>query len=267
MSAASDGIVALMIPYDDLVAALHSWRARQGLPTGASEYLGEPAPADFAISASAAELDSSAVEDLGDDLVVEESPAWTTEPYDALAEDDSGDAAASYGDSDGPEFANADDESTMIGQSPLAQRGATPSPWSGEDEVEQPSSRWFDADEAADSEAAVTPAPAEPRRWFDSDEDSPPAESAAGSEEDDAIDVDAGGLEIEEAPAARQMPPMPPPGSARAGSAAELAPPPLAPPPDDEVEMLGGYASDDFADEPAADATVVGQSPTDPERS
>ncbi len=33
-----------MIAYEELVAALTHWRARNGLPTGAAEYLGEMAP-------------------------------------------------------------------------------------------------------------------------------------------------------------------------------------------------------------------------------
>jgi len=33
-----------MIPYEDLVAALTYWRERNGLPTGAADYLGEPPP-------------------------------------------------------------------------------------------------------------------------------------------------------------------------------------------------------------------------------
>ena len=40
-----------MIPYDDLVAALTSWRARQGLPT--SQLAGAPAPAPKAASTPA----------------------------------------------------------------------------------------------------------------------------------------------------------------------------------------------------------------------
>jgi hypothetical protein len=31
-----------MIPYEELVAALHSWRSRNGLPVGPANYLGEP---------------------------------------------------------------------------------------------------------------------------------------------------------------------------------------------------------------------------------
>lgn len=47
-----------MIPYDELVAALASWRQRQGLPAGPADYLGEPAPAarydEYAAAASPA---------------------------------------------------------------------------------------------------------------------------------------------------------------------------------------------------------------------
>jgi len=34
-----------MIPYEQLVAALASWRQRQGLPAGPADYLGEPVAA------------------------------------------------------------------------------------------------------------------------------------------------------------------------------------------------------------------------------
>lgn len=36
-----------MIPYEELVAALASWRQRQGLPAGPADYLGEPAQASY----------------------------------------------------------------------------------------------------------------------------------------------------------------------------------------------------------------------------
>jgi hypothetical protein len=36
-----------MIPYEQLVAALASWRQRQGLPAGPADYLGEPAAAAY----------------------------------------------------------------------------------------------------------------------------------------------------------------------------------------------------------------------------
>lgn len=36
-----------MIPYDELVAALASWRQRQGLPAGPADYLGEPSQARY----------------------------------------------------------------------------------------------------------------------------------------------------------------------------------------------------------------------------
>lgn len=43
-----------MIPYEDLVSALTMWRERNGLPTGASDYLGEP-PAPEPVSFAAYE--------------------------------------------------------------------------------------------------------------------------------------------------------------------------------------------------------------------
>src|SRR5690606_28811318 len=36
-----------MIPYEELAAALTRWRARQGLPTGPADFLGEAPPATF----------------------------------------------------------------------------------------------------------------------------------------------------------------------------------------------------------------------------
>lgn len=36
-----------MIPYEDLVAALSRWRARQGLQSGPGDYLGEPAAVQY----------------------------------------------------------------------------------------------------------------------------------------------------------------------------------------------------------------------------
>ena len=36
-----------MIPYEELVAALASWRQRQGLPAGPADYLGEPSQARY----------------------------------------------------------------------------------------------------------------------------------------------------------------------------------------------------------------------------
>ena len=64
-----------MIPYEDLVSALTVWRERNGLPTGASDYLGEP-PAPEPVSFAAYESRPNAVIDdevnLGED--------WGAEP-------------------------------------------------------------------------------------------------------------------------------------------------------------------------------------------
>lgn len=43
-----------MIPYEQLVAALASWRQRQGLPAGPADYLGEPATAPYDYQPAAA---------------------------------------------------------------------------------------------------------------------------------------------------------------------------------------------------------------------
>ena len=48
-----------MIPYEQLVAALASWRQRQGLPAGPADYLGEPAEAGAYDYASAPPADSA----------------------------------------------------------------------------------------------------------------------------------------------------------------------------------------------------------------
>jgi hypothetical protein len=57
-----------MIPYEELVAALARWRARQGLPTGLGDYLGESAPpADDAYAARDHSRDD--VVELGDEHI------------------------------------------------------------------------------------------------------------------------------------------------------------------------------------------------------
>ncbi len=67
-----------MIPYEELVAALATWRQRQGLPAGPADYLGEPAPASYdyqPVAAAAAGGYGEDVVELSDDLmdsVVEE---------------------------------------------------------------------------------------------------------------------------------------------------------------------------------------------------
>ena len=52
-----------MIPYEELVSALSRWRARQGLPSGPGDYLGEPAQRshDSYVPTTAAAAAASAV--------------------------------------------------------------------------------------------------------------------------------------------------------------------------------------------------------------
>jgi len=67
-----------VIPYEELVAALATWRQRQGLPAGPADYLGEPAPASYdyqPVAGGAAGGYGEDVVELSDDLmdsVVEE---------------------------------------------------------------------------------------------------------------------------------------------------------------------------------------------------
>ncbi|HUS65324.1 MAG TPA: hypothetical protein VMZ28_12305 [Kofleriaceae bacterium] len=71
-----------MIPYEDLVAALSRWRARQGLPSGPGDYLGEPAQASYqgyvAPPPSGSRPMAAVVEDeveyMNDDLLEESKP-------------------------------------------------------------------------------------------------------------------------------------------------------------------------------------------------
>jgi hypothetical protein len=70
-----------MIPYEDLVAALSRWRARQGLPSGPGDYLGEPVEASYqgyvapppSGSRPAAAVVDDEVEYMTDDLLEEQS--------------------------------------------------------------------------------------------------------------------------------------------------------------------------------------------------
>lgn len=65
-----------MIPYEELVAALARWRARQGLPTGPADYLGEASTAPYDYVAAPVDHSQEDVVDLSDDMlegVVEES--------------------------------------------------------------------------------------------------------------------------------------------------------------------------------------------------
>ena len=65
-----------MIPYEELVAALARWRARQGLPTGPADYLGEATTVPYDYVAPQADHSQEDVVNLSDDVlegVVEES--------------------------------------------------------------------------------------------------------------------------------------------------------------------------------------------------
>ena len=78
-------IVANMIPYVELVAALATWRQRQGLPAGPADYLGEPAPASYdyqPVAGAAGGYGEDVVElsdDLMDSVVEEQSNRYTVE--------------------------------------------------------------------------------------------------------------------------------------------------------------------------------------------
>lgn len=82
-----------MIPYEELVAALQGWRARQGLPTAAADYLGEPAPTDYSIMDTAVAAD--AIEEISDFDVADEVDVS------GYAEDHDAGYGASPGDDDG----------------------------------------------------------------------------------------------------------------------------------------------------------------------
>jgi len=88
-----------MIPYDELVAALASWRQRQGLQAGPSDYLGEPAQPryddDYAASAGASGGYGEDVVELSDDMmdsVMEEQ----SNPYSVEAVETVDDGGAQY---------------------------------------------------------------------------------------------------------------------------------------------------------------------------
>jgi hypothetical protein len=91
-----------MIPYDELVAALASWRQRQGLPAGPADYLGEPAQPrydDYAPAAASGGYGEDVVElsdEMMDSVVEEQSNPYSVEavemvdegaPYDSDTQD------------------------------------------------------------------------------------------------------------------------------------------------------------------------------------
>jgi hypothetical protein len=85
-----------MIPYDELVAALSSWRSRQGLPSGPADYLGEPVASSYnyvqpatAYAAGYGDAGGDDVVDLSDDMmdsVVEEQASGYSDQTDDYAE-------------------------------------------------------------------------------------------------------------------------------------------------------------------------------------
>lgn len=88
-----------MIPYEDLVAALSEWRVRQGLPTGAADYLGESSATryDFAAPLTQMAGDSDIVE-VGDEMLEGEGMVQSTdETFDQYHSDGSYDSGG-YGD-------------------------------------------------------------------------------------------------------------------------------------------------------------------------
>ena len=83
-----------MIPYDELVAALASWRQRQGLPAGPADYLGEPSQArydDYAPAAASGGYGEDVVElsdDMMDSVMEEQSNPYSVEAVETV--DDGG---------------------------------------------------------------------------------------------------------------------------------------------------------------------------------
>ncbi len=98
-----------MIPYDELVAALASWRQRQGLPAGPADYLGEPAQArydDYDAGASAGGGYGEDVVELSDEMmdsVMEEQ----SNPYAVEAEEAVDDGGAQYNDTQDQDYETA----------------------------------------------------------------------------------------------------------------------------------------------------------------
>lgn len=85
-----------MIPYEQLVAALASWRQRQGLPAGPSDYLGEPAPAgyDYAPAAGGGYGDDivELSDDMMDSVVEEQSSPYAVEAMETVDDGGQGDS-------------------------------------------------------------------------------------------------------------------------------------------------------------------------------
>jgi hypothetical protein len=85
-----------MIPYDELVAALASWRQRQGLPAGPADYLGEPSQArydDYAPAAASGGYGEDVVElsdDMMDSVMEEQSSPYSVEAVETVESVDEG---------------------------------------------------------------------------------------------------------------------------------------------------------------------------------
>lgn len=101
-----------MIPYDDLVAALASWRAKQGLPAGT---LTPAAPTQAAPASPSGSTSKSGPKQAPPGSAARTAPAPVDDHYDvdeaALLEE------ASYGDEYGA-YGASDGEATSIGGAP-----------------------------------------------------------------------------------------------------------------------------------------------------
>jgi hypothetical protein len=123
-----------MIPYDDLVAALSSWRARQGLPasvltagtgpapsSGSGPYAAQPGSGPYAAHSVPAEMPGSGSHRqappappppaAADELVVDDAAMLTEEAYESEGDD----FAMSFAPGEGPPD---DSEATAIGELP-----------------------------------------------------------------------------------------------------------------------------------------------------
>ena len=91
-----------MIPYEDLVAALSRWRARQGLPSGPGDYLGEPVQMQYQGYVAPTPSGSRPVA-----AVVEEEVEYVS---DDLLEESSRPGGPEYGDIETQEYDSAHDD-------------------------------------------------------------------------------------------------------------------------------------------------------------
>lgn len=107
-----------MIPYDDLVAALASWRAKQGLPGNTLTPAASAAPAQPAPAAKSGGTSKSGPKQAPPGPSARSAPAPVDDHYDvdeaALLEE------ASYGDEYGAYTGGNDAEATSIGGAPSA---------------------------------------------------------------------------------------------------------------------------------------------------